>query len=185
VRALIVACAALLSPAARGEPLTVAVGLGAGFQSRADFGTGTRGALATELVAHAYAPLRGRLHLRAGLRLGLVGLDQAEMPRAVRLEERDLAAGAEVGVVLDGVVVPSFSVGGALVTRFLRLELAPPVVGGGARTEVLPALHAQLGLGFPVAGGRVVFEPHVRRELVVGDDRIGWRIGADVTVTLF
>lgn len=176
----------LASGAGHAEP-HVAVGASGSWQQRQDFGAGTRASFAPELVAYAYlGEVAPRVWLRPGARVGFVGLEQAEMPGAIRVREHDLTSALELAALYDGVVVPSLGVGAGLVTRWLSVETRAPIEGGErSDVELMPAFHAQLGLGLPFGRSGLALEPFVRFEHVLGDDRLGWRFGADFTLGLF
>jgi hypothetical protein len=166
----------------------LAIGTGLSWHERADFGTGARASFVPELIAHHYRPATGRLYLRPGLRLGFAGLEQAEMPRAVRIRERDLGARAELGLLHDGVVIPSISLGVGATLRFLSLSTTEPLMVDHdpvSRTELLPELYGRIGLGLPLARGALVLEPYLGYTLVRGDDRASWLFGLDATVAVF
>ncbi len=185
-RALAVAMLASAAAPVRAEPrerVQAAAGAVLGWQHRKDFGEASRQNLVLELVGVGYVPLPyRRLHARPGVRLGYSGLEQAPQPEGVALEERDLTASAEVGVVYDGVAIPSLAIGGGVVIR--RIDLVTDGVAGGGldRGETLPMLYAQAGLGLSFAGGLVVVEPQLRYERVHRDERLRWRYGVELTV---
>lgn len=162
-------------------------GASIGWQLRRDFGGANRAAFAPELFGGAYIDgPRDRVYWRPALRLGFVGLDQAEMPGAIQIEERDLAAAAELGAVYDGVVIPSLAVGAGPVIRFLDFHTDGPVSADGdpvSNTELLARIYVQLGVGVPLFGGKLVIEPAARIQQVFGDDRIRFRLAIDGSVS--
>ena len=173
---------------ADGDP-SAALGLSTSWLQRNDYGDRDRGVFVPEIVGFGYIGTGSeRLHLRPGLRLGYVGLDRAQMPSAVRFDERDGTAYAEIGALYDGVVIPSVTVGAGLVVRHLELRLGESIAREDepvSRWEVLPGFHAQVGAGIPLAGGALVVEPFVRLDAIAGDGRARWRYGVDVTVGVF
>ena len=177
---------AAAAPAARAEP-QLTYGASIGWQLRRDFGGGTRPAFAPELWAGVYLPSsRARLFWRPALRLGFVGIDQAEMPGAVSIEERDAVASAEVAVLYDGVVVPTAALGAGPVVRFVSFDTDEPIRSEDdpiSGTEVLARLYLQVGVGLPIAGGALVVEPSARVQQVFGDDRIRLRLAVDASVS--
>lgn len=170
------------------RPATTAVGLSAGFARQNDYGTRKRNVFIPELVGFLYQRTgRDRLFVRPGARLGYVGLSPAEMPRALRLRERDFTVAAELGAVYDGPIVPAVSAGAGVRLRQLTLETVDPVRAESARTdwEWLPTAHAQAAAGVPIGTTGLVFEPYARYEVIAGDDRARWRLGVDITFDLF
>ena len=96
-----------------------------------------------------------------------------------------VGATAEVGVVFDGAVVPSLTVGiGAGILRHRRAvgaevegSLSPRVAYQG-----LVKYQAQLGIGLPTLDGRLMLEPFVRLARTGGDphfEPVQW--GLEVT----
>ena len=170
----------LSTGAAIASPL--AVGLAPSTYELSDGGRG----FAPEAFVHTYVSLGSRLVLRPGARLGARGLVQPEMPEGLRVTERDFTAHAEAALTFDGTVVPSLSVMCGLDVRRIN------VMGDGidvsssriAHTELLPYLAVQLGLGLPLAHGKWLVEPTIRREFLLGDTRAGWRFGLEVSYVL-
>jgi hypothetical protein len=188
--ALAVALVPGLAPrAARADGWTAALGLAATWQERRDFGENTRANFVPELLGFGYRPIAGdRLFLRAGARLAYSGLTQAEMPYALQVQERDLVATGELGLALDGAVVPSLTVGAGFASRWISLDARQPVDDGGehiSRHQVLATGYVQVGLGIPLARGFLLAEPILRHERTAGDDRAAWRYGLELTVQLF
>lgn len=166
--------------AAAASPL--AVGLA---PSTYELSDGTRG-FAPEAFVHTYVSLRPRLVLRPGARIGARGLVQPEMPEGLRITERDFTAQAEAALTFDGTVVPSLTVMGGLDVRHVGVE------GDGIdvsmsrvrHNELLPYLAVQIGVGLPLANGRWLVEPTIRREFMHGDARVDWRFGLEVSYRL-
>jgi hypothetical protein len=190
LHAALVAAALLVAPStARADGWAGALGLAASWQQRHDFGENTRANFVPELVGFGYLRLgESRLFLRPGARLAYSGLSQAEMPSAVRIEERDLTATGELGLVLDGPVIPSLTLGGGAASRWISLDLERPVTADGeriSRHQILGTGYLQAGLGIPLVRGRLLAEPIVRYEITSGDDRAHWRYGVELTAQLF
>jgi hypothetical protein len=179
MRAVLVVLA-LASHAAHANPL--AVGLA---PSTYELSDGSRG-FAPEAFAHTYVSLGSRLVLRPGARLGARGLIQPEMPEGLRVTERDFTAHAEAAITFDGTVVPSLSVMGGLDVRRVNVQGDGIDVASSriAHTEVLPYIAVQIGLGLPIAKGKWLVEPTIRREFLYGDTRAGWRFGLEVSFAL-
>lgn len=175
------------SSAALADDTHIAAGASLSLQQREDYASGSRTAAVPEVVVVGYVDTRAsRVYVRPGLRVGFAGLDQAEMPQAIQMREYDLDAVAELGVLYDGVVIPSLAVGAGGVARWITREVDSPVSGGAGETrfELLPAVQAQVGLGVPLARGGLVLEPFVRYDHVFGDDRVGWGVGVDATIVI-
>ncbi len=164
-----------------------ALGLSADFQDRSDFGSGSRFAFAPGVVGFMYmsSPWR-KLLLRPGVRLGFTGLDQAEMPAGLQIDEYDVTIGSEIGLVYNGVVMPAVSFGVEGVVRTIRTQTSSFVDSPSDRDiEFLPGIYAQLGLALPIIHRQVIVEPFWRYEQVFDDPRINWRLGIDVAIALF
>jgi len=187
--ALTVALVLLAPRIARADGWTAALGVAASWQERRDFGENTRANFVPELVGFGYLPLAGtRLFLRPGARLAYSGLTQVEMPDAVQIEERDLTATGEVGIVLDGPVIPSLTVGAGAASRWISLDVEQPVNASGeriSRHQLLGTGYLQAGLGIPLVRGALLAEPIIRYEQISGDERAHWRFGVELTAQLF
>lgn len=184
--AIAVVLLAVAAAPVRGEPrrrVQAATGAGLGWQHRKDFGEASRENLVLELIGLAYVPLpHRRLYARPGVRFGYSGLEQAPQPEGIALEERDLAASAEIGVVYDGVAIPSLAIGSGVVIRRVDVVTDGVFAEGLDRDEMLPMLYVQGGLGLSFAGGLLVVEPQLRYERVHRDERLHWRYGVELTV---
>lgn len=171
-------------PTALAFDVSGAAGLGVGWQTRRDYGASTFSRVMPEVVFYGYlGPLGGNVHLRPGARLGYTAF-QPEMPSAVRVEESDLSVSGEIGVVYDWYLVPSVSLGGGLIHRSIALKTAAPVSAGSeqiSRTENLPHVFAQVGVGLPLWNGFIVLEPYARFASVQGDGRVGTQFGVEIT----
>ena len=169
---------------AAAEPLELAAGVGTTAYNQVD----ERWGYAPELVGYGYLGLGAHaLYQRPAVRAGFRGITQPEMPRELRLREYDLAAAAELGIVRDGRVIPSLSAGAAAIARWTRLTTGDAVDASTSmsdRTELMPAIYGQVGLGVPLGRAGIVAEPFVRYEHVFGDDRIGLSWGIELTVGL-
>jgi hypothetical protein len=165
---------------ADGIPLTV--GLAPSTYTLSD---GSRG-FAPEAFVHTYVPLGSGLIVRPGARLGVRGVLQPEMPEGVRITERELTGLIEAAISYNGTVVPSLTVMSGIHVRRLGIEGDGVDVGmsQASATELLPNLSVQLGVGLPLARGTWLVEPTIRRELLFGDSRAGWRFGLEVSMVL-
>ena len=156
------------------------------FLNERAFGDQSRNALVVELLGVRYLRFAAdsTWYARPGIRLGFQGLLQAEMPSQVAVEERGPTAAVEVGILNDGIVVPSLTFGAGAVYRFIRLHTEGNVARSGKldRQELLGLLYAQLGIGIPIEGGRFMVEPYLRLQKTMSDDRSLLQFGWDVTV---
>lgn len=170
----------LFASHAAAEP--IAIGLAPSTYTLSD---GSRG-FAPEAFAHAYVSLDSRLVLRPGVRLGARGLVQPEMPEGLRITERDFTAHAEAALLFDGTVVPSLAVMGGLDVRRVDVQGDGIDVASSrvAHTELLPYIAVQIGVGLPIAKGKWLVEPTIRREFMFGDARVDWRFGLEVSYAL-
>lgn len=170
------------------NPSHVAVGVAPAWEARGDYGEGIRMNFVPELLGFAYFPTdRPRYHLRAGARLGLSGLSQAEMPTAVRIEEWDIRPALELGVLRDGPFIPVLAVGIGAVARHTSLQTTAPITtvdGPQSHKELMPRAYIHAAIGIPLGRG-VVLEPFGRYEVIVGDTRSAWRLGLDISVPIF
>lgn len=182
-----IAALILLAAAPAGADVEPTYGASIGWQYRRDFGGASRPAFAPELWGGAYLDgPRERLFWRPALRLGYVGLVQAEMPGSIQIEERDVVASAELGAVYDGVVIPSLAIGGGPVVRFIDFSTDGPVRSEGdpvSNTELMARIYLQLGVGLPLLGGKLVIEPSARVQQIFGDDRVRLRVAVDGSVS--
>ena len=170
------------------NPSHVAVGAAPAWEARSDYGEGGRMNFVPELLGFAYFPTgRDRYHLRAGARVGLSGLSQAEMPSAVRIPEWDIRPALELGLLRDGPFIPVLAMGIGAIARHTSLQTTAAITkvdGPQSHTELLPRAYVHAGLGIPL-GRNLVLEPFGRYEVIVGDTRSSWRLGLDISVAIF
>lgn len=164
-----------------------AAGLALAWNSRADYGANTFQRFSPEAVGVLYIPVMNNVFARPGARMG-ASVAQPEMPLAVRVEESDVWATAEIGVLYDWMVVPSVSLGLGVDYRSIEFVEDKPVSSSSEKistTETLPYMTIQAGVGLPVLRGAVLVEPFARYVTMPGDDRVGLGYGIDVTATLW
>lgn len=175
------------SPSSGGARFNLAAGASFGFQNRKEYGASDFSRVYPEIVAYGYlGGFMGPVWFRPGLRLAYAS-EQAEMPQATRVEERDFAYSGELGFVFDWYVIPSLTVGGGAISRRIELVTETPVQGGGGSidtTETLPFLYAQGGVGIPLFSGFAVVEPFYRHSWVKRDARITSTYGLEVTLQI-
>jgi len=140
-----------------------------------------------EAVAYAYSPVGDDYFLRAGARIGYSNL-QPDMPQSVKVEESDIYGAAEMGLLRDGLLIPTFTVGTGLLRRKVSQEIADPIIITGSnplsQIQIFPFLYSTVGLGLPFFNGRIVAEMMYRYLWVPQDARMGNAYGVEVTVEL-
>ena len=169
---------------ADGFEAQLATGVSFGFQNRNEYGTGSFSRIYPEILVYGYlGGFAGPVWFRPGLRLAYAS-EQAEMPQSLRVEERDFSGAAEVGVLYDWYVIPSFALGGGIISRKIELVTEGAASSAGdsvGASETLPFIHAQLGVGIPLWQGFVVVEPYYRYASVQKDARITSSYGLELT----
>lgn len=169
------------------DDYTLATGVTLAWTVRHDYGEHTWRRFMPESITYFYLPLASSLYLRTGARLGYAWIQQ-QMPQAVRIEETDLMISGEAGLLWDWYVVPALSFGAGIDQRTIKLKTEAPVDTAEddiSTKETLPFWDAQLGVGIPIASGRVVLEPFARYWNLKGDDRSHWTFGLETTVGIF
>ncbi|MCA2959189.1 MAG: hypothetical protein IOD12_02995 [Silvanigrellales bacterium] len=169
---------------AEGFEAHLASGLGLGFQNRNEYGTGSFSRFHPEFVTYGYlGGFLGPVWLRPGLRVAYAS-EQPEMPQGLRVEERDLSFGGELGFVYDWYVVPSLALGGGVISRQVKLVTKGVISSSEndiSKKETLPFLHLQAGVGIPLWKGFMVVEPLYRYSWVERDARITYTYGLEMT----
>jgi hypothetical protein len=155
---------------------------------RTDAGSTTSQINEYESFAQSYVSLPWNgFYIRPGVRLGF-GHQNADGPQnPIRIFETTYKAGAEFALIFSGIVIPSVSLQGFILNRTLKLS-RPDNVSNTAnlmnRTEWLNARAITLGLGIPIADGRVIVEPFYRFVHIYGDERQDHLVGLDLSVSL-
>lgn len=172
---------------AKDQNFHFAIGGGLSFYNRQDYGEATFTQLAPELVSYGYLSIFNNIWFRPGIRMNY-SWQQPDMPKALRIEETDFRYMLETGIVFDWIVVPSISYAFGQIYRTTKFKVGTPIfeikddISG---TEQIPLSQFQLGLGFPILKGFILFEPYVRYTIVQNDKRFGWGYGFEVTFQLF
>lgn len=181
-RSFALAAALVLAQHAVADANPLSVGLAPSTYRLSD---GSQG-FAPEAFVHTYVSLGSGLFLRPGARLGARGVLQPDMPTGVRITERELTGLIEAAVTFNGTVVPTLTVMSGAHLRRLGIEGDGVDVGmsRASATELVPNISVQLGVGLPLANGTWMVEPTIRRELLLGDSRAGWRFGLEVSMVL-
>ena len=165
----------------------LALGGGLSFYNRQDYGEATFTQFAPEFVTYGYLNIISNFWFRPGIRFNY-SWQQPDMPQALRIEETDFRYMLETGIVFDWIVVPSFSYAIGQIYRTSKFKVGGPIslskddISG---TEYIPLSQFQLGLGFPILKGFILFEPYVRYTIVQNDKRFGWGYGFEVTFQAF
>jgi hypothetical protein len=138
-----------------------------------------------EFTSQSYIQLpMERLFLRPGIRFGFDSLPNEGSPQWLNISERTHDGGIEMGIVFDGLLVPSLSWQSHLLARRLTLN-TKGLVGSSSnhfpRTEWLSSNSVQLGLGLPIEGGKALIEPFYRKVWIQGDDRQNQRWGVEAS----
>lgn len=182
MRVLALAGVLVLAQHTAGNASPLSVGLAPSTYTLSDDSQG----FAPEAFVHTYVALGSGLFLRPGARLGARGVLQPDMPVGVRIIERDLTGLFEAAISYNGSVVPSLTVMSGIHVRSIHVEGDGVDVrmSRASATELLPNISVQLGIGLPLARGTWLVEPTIRRELLLGDSRAGWRFGIEVSFAL-
>lgn len=162
-----------------------AAGFNLAWTSRQDYGSRTFRRLTPEIVGFTYGALpREQYWWRVGLRIGY-STAQPEMPQAIRIEESDTTALAEVAITKDWYIVPSFAIGSGYDFRKTNVKVSGPIDTVDDRInrkETLWMWYVQAGAGLPLLKGLVLIEPTVRYHTIQYDNRSHWMFGIETTV---
>ena len=172
--------AAVLTCAASAGAGPIAIGVAPSTHLREGEGWG----FAPELFVHTYASLSDGLYLRPGGRVAVRGLVQDPMATDLRIEEHDLAAFGELGLIHDGRVVPSVTLLAGVARRWMTLAAhgVDTSMSRIGEDEWLPIIGAQLGVGMPLSK-HILVEPFVRYEVAITDNRTHLRWGVEASVS--
>lgn len=164
-----------------------ALGASASFNSSAADPKSSFEQFSPEVVAYGYHHLSGPLWLRPGVRLGFTW-HNPEMPSAVQIRDFDTRLGVETGILLNGPIIPSLTLGTGLIYRHTSLVTASEIITVEkdliSGSSLLPYLRAQVGLGIPIQKGWMVIEPYARYTQVLADPRAGWGLGIEATLSI-
>jgi hypothetical protein len=169
------------------SPMEYAVGIGGVGSFRGNNLENSFLQFSPELVGYGYTPLSPDFLLRPGIRANYAW-QQPIMPSAIQIKEYDFKAGPELGIVWNGWVLPSFTLGIGAIYRSTVLQVQDPIrisqddISGSA---LKPYVQVQVGLGIPISGAVVVVEPFGRYTKVLGDGRLNWATGIETTLSLF
>lgn len=128
------------------------------------------------------------LFLRPGIRFSYEPESSEEMPSSLSIRERTLKSAAELSVLFNGVLVPTLTLQGAILSRTLTLHRQAPVVSSGTndltRRETLGQFAIAASLGIPIAQGSIMIEPFYRLLRIHRDDRQSTQWGCDFSYVL-
>lgn len=163
-----------------------ALGVSLGFLQQQGLGAQTEAAFVPSLVGFGYVPVFPRLFLRPGLRLGYEGLSQSPSSYGARVQEHGVQGTAEIGLVYDAWLVPSFTVGAGVDYRSINFVGRGIVADSDVldHKEWLGLAFAQVGLGLPLFQGAFMVEPYARVQRTFTDDRSLLQLGFDLTFAL-
>lgn len=176
-----------LSCFAENKSFHMAMGGGLSFYNLQDYGESTFTPIAPEFVTYGYLNIFSKFWFRPGLRLNGTW-QQPDMPQALRIEETNLIGMVDAGIVFDWIIVPSFSCGIGKIFRISKFKTQAPIAPGVdniSGTELIPMYQFQIGLGFPILKGLILFEPYGRYTIVQNDQRYGWGYGFEMTFQIF
>jgi hypothetical protein len=92
----------------------------------------------------------------------------------------------ELGLVNDATVVPSFSLGGGVMQRWIRFvaggDVQNPTDDPLDRNETLGMIYWQFGLGIPISRSLFMVEPYLRNQYTFADARSHWQYGFDASI---
>lgn len=167
---------------------SAAIGLSPQWIIRNDYAVGTFHHFSPELSAHFYLPLHiSTLFLRSSARYAY-SWSQPEMPKSLRLEERDLSFHLEESLLFDGPIIPSLGMGLGVIRRETSLITSAPIVEVdediSTKTNLFSS-YLHLGLGIPVDDGHWVIEPFFRGFYVPSDRRILFAYGVELSLQIF
>lgn len=172
---------------AENQSYHLAVGAGTSFYVRQDYGEATFTQVAPEIVTYGYFPIYKSLWFRPGFRMNY-SWQQPDMPKALRVEETDLRYMFETGILFDWIVIPSLSYAFGQIYRTTKFKTQYPITYAAdeiSGTENIPFSQFQLGLGFPILKGLIVFEPFIRYVIVQNDKRYKWGYGFEASFLFF
>jgi hypothetical protein len=172
---------------AKNQDFHLAIGAGLSFYNRQDYGEAAFTQLAPEFVTYGYLPVFSNFWFRPGIRLNY-SWQQPDMPQALRIEETDFKYMLETGIVFDWIVIPSLSYSFGQIYRTSNFKVGTPITDYKddiSGSESIPISQFQLGLGFPILRGFILFEPYTRYTIVQNDKRFGWGYGFEITFQTF
>ncbi|MFZ9518850.1 MAG: hypothetical protein ACO3A4_00065 [Silvanigrellaceae bacterium] len=167
----------------------MSLGIGYGVSSQVDTSNVEDQIPGVEFFVQGYSPLPIKdLYLRPTFRLAFERPDQLEKPKSLFIQESTLRSLIDLGIVYDGLVVPSFSLQGGLSRRSLSLKTSTPIVANGesplTRSEYLWNFACSAGFGLPIMDGRIILEPYYRFNLIEKDVRQRSQLGFEVSLSI-
>lgn len=159
-----------------------AVGANLAWSIRKDYGARSHRRFEPEILGYMYYALpKDRLWLRHGARFSYSN-DQAQMPKALKIEESDYKVSIEEGIVYDWYFAPSFTLGIGYDWRSIRVKTKSPVVAADNRLNTKESFmwgYGQLGVGVAALRGEYLLEPMLRWQKLAADQRTSWAFGIE------
>ncbi len=172
------------------DPLMNLISLGAAFaaSNRNDGGGVTSRIHHYEVFAQSYLKLpANNLFLRSGVRLGYEHIPDEEAPQSIKIREQSFRGGFELGILYEGLMVPSISLQAGVLRRKLTLDTSSQITSKSTdfpMIEWLPMGILNLGLGLPIEGGKLILEPFYRFVWIAKDTRQTSQWGIDASWSL-
>jgi hypothetical protein len=166
------------------------ISLGAAFaaSNRNDGGGVTSRIHHYEVFAQSYLKLpANNLFLRSGVRLGYEHIPDEEAPQSIKIREQSFRGGFELGILYEGLMVPSISLQAGVLRRKLTLDTSSQITSKSTdfpMIEWLPMGILNLGLGLPIEGGKLILEPFYRFVWIAKDTRQTSQWGIDASWSL-
>ena len=172
------------------DPLMNLISLGAAFaaSNRNDGGGVTSRIHHYEVFAQSYLKSPAdNLFLRSGVRLGYEHIPDEEAPQSIKIREQSFRGGFELGILYEGLMVPSISLQAGALRRKLTLDTSSQITSKSTdfpTIEWLPMGTLNLGLGLPIEGGKLDLEPFYRFVWIAKDTRQASQWGIDASWSL-
>jgi hypothetical protein len=165
------------------------IGIGYGVSNQLDTSNVEVQVPGIEAFGQGYVPLpMENLFLRPTIRFGYEKPDRKDDSQSLAIKESSLKSLLELGIVHDGLLVPTISIQAGMIRRILTLQTASPIaLAGGSsltRNEHLWNFGLTLGLGLPVLDGRIILEPYYRFVRIEKDLRQSSQVGVELSVAV-
>ncbi len=172
------------------DPLMNLISLGAAFaaSNRNDGGGVTSRIHHYEVFAQSYLKSPAdNLFFRPGVRFGYEHIPDEEAPQSIKIREQSFRGGFELGILYEGLMVPSVSLQAGVLRRKLTLDTSSQITSKSTdfpTIEWLPTGTLNLGLGLPIEGGKLILEPFYRFVWIAKDTRQTSQWGIDASWSL-
>ena len=142
-----------------------------------------------EIFAQGYFSTSSpHVFLRPAVRFSYAPSQSFEQPQAVALAERTFKGLGEVAILYNGLLVPALTVHAGWLRQKITLDTNSFVQKDAhldlSRTENLWQFGLTLGLGLPMAQGRIVIEPFYRLVRIEEDQRQQPQWGVDLSIAI-